>query len=310
LLESGFDSIKEGQIKDYLVEALNISGKDIKDIQPFGGMTNINYKVLIKNKEYVLRLAGNGTEKMINRKEEKVNLFLASKMGFDTEVLYFNEQTGMKITELIPEAETLTSQVAKRKENMELIAATLRKLHQSDMQMANRFDVFYKIGEYEQLMREAKGIPYKGYEEVKAQVMVLKDLYTRMDVALTPCHNDLVPENIVKRGHNKIYLIDWEYSGINDPMWDVAAHSLECGFSPEEEELFLSLYLNQQKVPLEIQQRVLINKIFQDFLWSIWTIIKEANGDDFESYGIDRFNRARRNLQHDLIKELANEDKK
>ncbi|MDQ0199080.1 NTP transferase domain-containing protein [Neobacillus ginsengisoli] len=298
------------QIKGYLMEALDITLEDIREIQPFGGMTNKNFKVLVHDKEYVLRIPGNGTEQMINRKEEKVNSSLASEMGIDTELIYFNEETGVKIAELIQEAETLNPKTAKRQDYMKLTTAILRKLHYSDVKMANRFDVFEKINDYELLMTEAKGQPYEGYEEVKAQVMALKEIYQGMNITLTPCHNDLVAENFVKSGSGKIYLIDWEYSGMNDPMWDVAAHSLECDFSPEEEELFLTLYLNENQIPLELQQRVLMNKIYQDFLWCIWTIIKEAKGDDFGTYGTDRFNRARNNLANDLIKEMTYEYKK
>jgi thiamine kinase-like enzyme len=131
-----------------------------------------------------------------------------------------------------------------------------------------------------------------------------------MKIELAPCHNDLVPENFVKSGNDNIYLIDWEYSGMNDPMWDVAAYSLESGLSIEEEEIFLSLYFNGDGVPLNVQQRLLMNKVFQDFLWSIWSIIKEAKGDDFGTYGFDRFNRAIKNLNHDIIKEAFYEYKK
>ncbi|MDN3018993.1 phosphotransferase [Paenibacillus sp. BSR1-1] len=297
-------------IKSHLMEALDLAYEDIEDIQPFGGMTNKNFKVVIKGKEYVLRIPGNGTESMINRREEKFNAALVSKLGIDTELLYFNEETGVKIAELIPNAETINSKMAKRQDIMELSTANFRKLHNSGLEMANRFDVFEKMDEYERLMIEAGGQPYHPFKEVKEQVMVLKRIYQGMDIKLTPCHIDPVPENMVKSGEDKLYLIDWEYSGMNDPMWDLAAHSMECSFTPEEEELFLSLYLQQDEIPLEIQQRVLMNKIFQDFLWSTWTVIKEAKGDDFGTYGIDRFNRCRENLKHDLIREMAYEYKK
>ncbi|MDR6121570.1 thiamine kinase-like enzyme/choline kinase/predicted transcriptional regulator [Bacillus sp. SLBN-46] len=296
---------REIQIKSYLMEALDLAYEDIQEIRPFGGMTNKNFKVTVNDKEYVLRIPGNGTEQMINRKEEKINSTLVSQLGIDTEIAYFNAETGVKIAELIPNAETLTGKTAKRQDYMMLTTAVLRKLHESGVEMANRFDVFETITKYEQLMEEAKGQPYEHYDEVRAQVMVLKDIYQAMNIMLKPCHNDLVPENLVKSGTDKVYLIDWEYAGMNDPMWDVAAHSLECEFTPEDEELFLSLYLQQDEIPLDIQQRVLMNKIFQDFLWSIWTIIKEAKGDDFGQYGINRFNRAIANLNHELIRELA-----
>lgn len=295
----------EGLIKGHIMDALNLDYEDIEGIQPFGGMTNKNYKVDIKGKEYVLRVPGAGTETMINRKEEKYNVSLVSQLGLDTELLYFNEETGVKIAELIPGAETLNSKICKRQDYMELITANFRKLHTSNLQMANHFDVFERMGYYEQLMKEVNGQPYEPYDEVKEQIQNLKEIYQAMNIQQTPCHIDPIPENMVMSKDGHLYFIDWEYSGMNDPMWDLAAHSLESGFSPEEEELLLMLYLKQDEVPVEIHQRVLMNKIFQDFLWSIWTVIKEAKGEDFGTYGIDRFNRCREHLNHDLIREMT-----
>src|SRR5699024_115602 len=100
-----------------------------------------------------------------------------------------------------------------------------------------------------------------------------------------PCHNDTVPENFIK-GKDNMYLIDWEYSGANDPMWDLAAHIIECDFDEDEEELFLQKYYNTDYIEGKYKRKILIYKICQDFLWSIWTNIKEAKGDDFGSYGI------------------------
>jgi thiamine kinase-like enzyme/choline kinase/predicted transcriptional regulator len=293
---------REIQLKDYLIDALNITFDDIKEVQPFGGMTNKNFKLIVHDKEYVLRIPGNGTEQMINRKEEKVNLMHVSKMGIDTKLIYFNEETGVKVSELIQDAETLNSKTSKRQDYMELTTSILRKLHFSNVIMANHFNVFEKIEQYDRLMNEVNGQPYEYYDEVKLQVLKLQEVYQTMNIVLAPCHNDTVPENFVKSGVGKLYLIDWEYAGMNDPIWDVAAHSLECDFSPEDEELFLLLYLNKNEIPFDIRQRVLMNKIFQDFLWSIWTVIKEAKGDNFGTYGLNRFLRAKKNLNHSMIK--------
>jgi thiamine kinase-like enzyme/choline kinase/predicted transcriptional regulator len=297
-------------IKSKLMEAFDLAYEDIGDIQPFGGMTNKNFKVTFNGKEYVLRIPGNGTESMINRKEEKVNAALASELGLDTELVYFNEETGVKIAELIPDAETLTPKMAKREDIMKQTTDIFRKLHTSNVQMANRFDVFELIDKYEQLMNEANAKPYESYEETRAQVMALREFYQGMSIELTPCHNDALPQNMVKSGEDKLYLIDWEYSGMNDPIWDLAWHAMESDLTPEEEELFLTLYLQKDDIPLEIQQRMIINKIFQDFVWTIWTIIKEAKGDDFGTYGIDLLNRCRNNLNHHLVREMLYELKK
>lgn len=130
--------------------------------------------------------------------------------------------------------------------------------------------------------------------------MEILEEFLAMGVPLCPCHNDLVPENLVKSGDDKIYLIDWEYAGMNDPVWDLAAHSLESSFSSKDDELFLSLYFTEG-ITDEIRTRFMMHKIFQDFIWSLWTVYREAEGDDFGDYGINRHNRAIKNTK--LIKE-------
>jgi thiamine kinase-like enzyme len=94
-----------------------------------------------------------------------------------------------------------------------------------------------------------------------------------------------------------MYLIDWEYSGTNDPMFDLAALFLENEFAPEDEELFFHYYYGAEQQPNASREKILIFKILQDYLWSIWTVLKESRGDDFGSYGIDRFTRAQRNIE-------------
>jgi thiamine kinase-like enzyme len=282
-------------IKNYIINALNIEDENIKSLDPFGGMTNKNYKALINDKSYVVRIPGLGTEDMINRKDEKINSNLVHQLGLDTEVIYFNEDSGIKIAQLIENAETLNGKTAKREDNMKLTISMLKKLHTADVKFNNRFDVFERINHYENLLNKVNGKNFDDYYEVKEKVLSLKDMLQDLDLVLAPCHNDTVPENFIKSGEKRIYLIDWEYSGMNDPMWDLAAHSLECNFSEDDEELFLKLYFG--KAPEEkYRKRIIINKICQDFLWSIWTNIKEAKGDDFGTYGIDRYNRAKKNL--------------
>jgi thiamine kinase-like enzyme len=280
----------------YIVDALNVNHKDITSVMRFGGMTNKNFKIAIKEEEYVLRIPGNGTEEMINRLEEIDNVEAIKALGIDADVVYFGRENGLKIAKLIKDAETLNGETAKREENLKLASAVLKKLHTSEVVFKNRFDVFRKIEEYEVLLEKAKGKNFADYYEVKEKVLALKELQKSLDFKLVPCHNDTVPENFIKSGEHKIHLVDWEYSGMNDPMWDLAAYSLECGFSEDEEKLFLNLYFNG---PVEERDevRILINKICQDFLWSIWTNVKEAKGDDFGTYGSDRYNRCKRNLE-------------
>ena len=289
-------SILVENLQAIVCECMNIEENRIQDISPIGGMTNKNYKLQIDDKLYVLRVPGNGTEEMISREDEIKNAVYANEIGLDAELIYFNEKTGVKISHFIENAETLTPEAAKKQRSMEMVVNIIKKLHNSKLPMNNKFDIYNKIEKYEQLLNKVEGKIFYDYYEVKDKVIYLKTIMNELDIKLTPCHNDLVAENFVKSGDEKMYLIDWEYGGMNDPMWDLAAYCLENGLSEDEEELFLNIYFDG-KVEEKYKKRVLINKIYQDFLWSIWTVIKEAKGDDFGTYGIDRYNRAKKNLE-------------
>lgn len=283
------------EVKTAVVDALKIPEDSITSVQPFGGMTNRNYKVSIDKEFFVVRVSGYGTEQMINRLEEKMNSQIASEIGINPDQLYFSVKTGLKIVRYIPEAEMLNPKIAKKEDNLLMVAQIFNQLHLSDKKMDNTFDGFEKMEQYEALVKEINGAFYEGYAQLKEAVIHLKDYYYGLGIQLAPCHNDPVPENFVKSGEEKMYLIDWEYGGMNDPYWDIAAFALECDLNMDEEEFFLSAYKEDEVTDLD-RQRVLLNKIFQDFLWSTWTNLKEAAGDDFGPYGLNRFTRAQKNM--------------
>lgn len=283
-------------LRQYIIDALNIDKESITEIVPCGGMTNKNYKVTIDGKLYILRVPGAGTEEMIDRKIEKENAELGYKIGIDAKILYFDAETGIKISEYIKDAETLTPMAAKKENNMKEVAETLRTLHDSDIRFNNRFDVLAKIKSYEELIKKYDGENFEDYDETREKVMKVYKVFEDMKLDEMPCHNDTVPENFIKDSNGKMHLIDWEYSGMNDTMWDLAAYSIECKFLEDEEELLLKLYLCENPSN-DIKKRILIHKIMQDFLWAIWTVLKEAKGDDFGTYGLDRYNRTKENIK-------------
>lgn len=296
-------SIYLENLKEIICNSMDVSIDRINNISPIGGMTNKNYKIEIDNEYYVLRVPGNGTEEMISRANEIKNAVYANEVGVDSELVYFNEESGIKISRFIENAETLSPEATKKQNNMTMVCEILRKLHNYNKKMSNDFDIYGKIEQYEKLANEVNAVFFEDYYEVKNKVLYLKNIMDKLDVKLTPCHNDTIAENFIKSGEDKMYLIDWEYAGMNDPMWDLAAHSLENKFSEDEEELLLNIYFNG-KVEEKYKKRILINKIYQDFLWSTWTIIKEAKGDDFGTYGIDRYTRAKKNLEVILKEEV------
>lgn len=292
-------------IKNLLITILDIKLVDIDEIEVLGGMTNKNYLVIINNKKYVLRIAGAGTTNIINRYYEKINAKEASKIGVDKELIYFNEETGVKISEYIEKAETLNPETSKKNENLLLTSTLLRKLHTSNIKFENRFNVFNEIEKYEKLIENKNLLysKYKNYLKNKERVFNLEKILKSNGMIIKACHNDTVPENFIKNDKNEMFLIDWEYSGMNDPMWDLAAHSLESNFSKKEEKVFLENYF-EKKLKKEDFLRIECYKVLQDFLWSIWTILKEENGDDFGTYGLDRYTRGILRLKEIIKNEI------
>ncbi len=285
--------MKEKFAADTIMEILSVTDKDIDEIYFAGGLTNTNYFVKVNGKKYILRLPGRMTESMISRVNEKRNAQIASDYGLNCKLIYCNETTGIKISEYINNAETLNSRTVKLENNMKAAAKILKKLHTSDILFQNTFNPFEETLKYEKLCDSPTIKKFDGYESLRKRVFALTKRLEKIGYDQKPCHNDLVAENLVKDENGRLYLIDWEYSGINDPMVDVAALFVENDFSPEDEELFFSYYFENEKVDLSIyKEKILIFKIALDFLWSVWTIVKESKGDDFGSYGQDRFNRA------------------
>ena len=265
-------------------------------IMQIGGMSNKNFKVTKGKLEYVLRVPGNGSEGMVVRSNEEQNSMQACKMGINPPIRYFNAKTGIKLADFVKNAETLNGATIQRPSSMKKIVKIFQTLHHSHVRFGNELNVFNEIRNYERLLEECNGTMYEGYEDHREKVLRLEDYLNKLGVSIKPCHNDLVAENFLKAEDGTIYLIDWEYSGMNDPMWDIAALFLENNFSEENQDFFLSHYFNG-KEPENARKKIFVYQILMDWLWSLWTVIKEAQGDDFGTYGVDRYTRAIENLK-------------
>ena len=266
------------------------------EINPIGGMSNKNFRIDLNGHSYVLRVPGNGSEGMVDRSFEEFNSLEGSKLGINPPVRYFNAATGIKLVDFVEDAETLNAATIQRHENMKKIALIYRSLHYSRVRLKNEFNVFREIEKYDILLEKAGATMYDGWETVRKQVMELENKLNGLGVELHPCHNDAVPENFIKSKDGKIYLIDWEYSGMNDPMADFAALFLESDFSPENQDFILMHYYDGE-IPENAYTKIFCYQILWDYLWAQWTVIKETKGDDFGTYGKDRYLRAIKQLK-------------
>ena len=281
----------EKMIKEKISSLLS-EEEEVLSVEQLGGMTNQNYLVKTTNKQYIVKFFGKGTEKLINRQDEKYNLELLKDLDLDVRNYLFDIEAGIKVNEYIESAITLDSTSIKTK--FDKIAPILQTIHASGKELRGEFAPFEEIKKYESLIEEK--IPYANYEAVREEVFSLEKRLADLGVDRKSCHIDLVPENFIESPQGRLYLIDWEYSSMNDPMWDLAALFLESEFTRQEEEAFLSHYESEQ-TPVS-REKIAIYKILQDTIWSLWTVYKEEQGADFGDYGVNRYQRAVKGLSY------------
>ena len=274
------------------ISSLLSEEEEVLSVEQLGGMTNQNYLVKTTNKQYIVKFFGKGTEKLINRQDEKYNLELLKDLDLDVKNYLFDIEAGIKVNEYIESAITLDSTSIKTK--FDKIAPILQTIHASGKELRGEFAPFEEIKKYESLIEEK--IPYANYEAVREEVFSLEKRLADLGVDRKSCHIDLVPENFIESPQGRLYLIDWEYSSMNDPMWDLAALFLESEFTRQEEEDFLSHYESEQ-TPVS-REKIAIYKILQDTIWSLWTVYKEEQGADFGDYGVSRYQRAIKGLSY------------
>ena len=274
------------------ISSLLSEEEEVLSVEQLGGMTNQNYLVKTTNKQYIVKFFGKGTEKLINRQDEKYNLELLKDLDLDVKNYLFDIEAGIKVNEYIESAITLDSRSIKTK--FDKIAPILQTIHASGKELRGEFAPFEEIKKYESLIEEK--IPYANYEAVRKEVFSLEKRLVDLGVDRKSCHIDLVPENFIESPQGHLYLIDWEYSSMNDPMWDLAALFLESEFTSQEEEAFLSHYESDQ-TPVS-REKITIYKILQDAIWSLWTVYKEEQGADFGDYGVSRYQRAVKGLSY------------
>ena len=288
------------QIKALLEKVLN--SVSYTELSRLGGLTNHTYHVTMENsEEYVVRLPGEGTEDVIVRRDEKISTELACRLGIDAELLYFGDD-GCKVTRCIPHPITMDETSMKEKKHISQAAEIFRTLHGCGEDTGVPFEVFQMAKTYEKViythnvpMPEDYAVQKKRVSEIKAEVDAM------FPVKKVPCHNDPLCANWVE-GDGVLYLIDWEYAGMNDGMWDIAAVSIESGFSEEHDLYFLREYLGHEP-STEERKHLIASKIYVDYLWTLWAKMRVPfDGQPMEDWAMERYERMKGFiLDYDLI---------
>lgn len=277
------------QIKELLQKVLRTDS--YAGISRMGGLTNHTYKVTMNNaEEYAVRIPGLGTEELIIRSNEQISTQLACELGIDAQMLYFGEN-GTKVSRFIPNAITMSADTLKKPEHIQQMAEIFKKIHTCGVDTKVPFEVFDMAEGYEKIIQEKQVGMFDDYSKIKEEVMQIKtEIDSTVEIHKVPCHNDPLCENWVV-GNGRMYLIDWEYAGMNDGMWDLGDVSIEAGFDDVCDEILLRAYLGKEPDVIE-KKHFLASKIYVDYLWTLWAKARVPyDGQPMEDWAVERYTR-------------------
>lgn len=264
-------------------------------ITRLGGLTNLVFEIDLGGALYVLRLPGKGTEEYINRANESQAAAEAARANVSPAVLHADSATGVMVTRFVAGAVTMSPEKFKSIAGSPARAGEVfRLLHTSDATFNFRFELFSMIDDYLKILATKEIELPEGYHDVVREAEAVRAALAAHALPLVACHCDPLCENFLDTG-TRMWLVDWEYSGMNDPMWDLADVSVEGGFSPEQEAEMIRAYFGGEPRPFDLG-RIVIYKAMCDLLWTLWGLIQHANHnpvDDFWAYSLNRFSRCK-----------------
>ena len=300
--ETILDAAEQAEIARTLASIPTFAGTtlDRPAIERIGGLTNRNYKVSVGPESYVLRLAGAGTDAYIDREAEAHNARVAAAAGVNAEVLFFNVADGTMLCLYLDDSLTMSAESFQNLARVERAAHAFRRMHEHPEPFAGRFEVFAQIDEYLGLLRRNGARIPDGYDALQRQAEATRRVLAERPARLAPCHNDPLAENFLD-ATERMYLVDWEYAGMNDPMWDLGDLSVEAGFGPDQDEALLRAYFGGAPPP-DQRGRMVLAKGLCDLVWTLWGLLQVMNdnpAEDFWAYSLNRFERCRRLMASD-----------
>lgn len=266
---------------------------DGAQIAPLASLTNRNYKVSIGGEAYVLRIAGEGTERYIDRAAEARNAQLAASIGIAPELLYLDPPSGLMLTRFIDGGLSLQAADMHRPELLRSAVGLLKRLHDSGLAFAGRMDLFPKLDEYMALAAQRGWPGGLDLTPIRRRAEPARAALEGAAAPLVPSHIDPVPQNFVRgraaAQQPTLYLLDWEYAAMAEPMWDLAAVSIEAELDAAQERLLLDTYFGGAVV--RQAGRFALYKASLNLLAAAWAVVQLVDGNpsaDFAAFARQR----------------------
>ena len=275
-----------------ICEALGAQQDEVTNITVLKkGMTNRSFLFSCKNKKYIMRIPGEGTDQLINRRQEAAVYQTIAGRKICDEIAYINPENGYKITEYLEGARVCD---AENEEDLQKCMKKLREFHGQKLRVDHSFDLFGQMEYYESLW-EGTPSAYKDYEKTKDHVLQLKDYIEENAGEQVLTHIDAVPDNFLfvqENGKEEIRLIDWEYAGMQDPHVDIAMFCIYSLYKKEQVDHLIDLYFEgncDAKTRIKIYCYIAVCGL----LWSNWCEYKRKLGVEFGEYSLRQYRYAK-----------------
>lgn len=263
------------QIMERIKLIFRCDEEDIIDFRNVSeGMTNTSFIFKIDGEDYIYRYPGEGTEKIINRKNEKKSLQLAKELGIDPTYIYSDVNKGWKISKLV---KNFREPKYSSKEDSKRIITVLQKLHAAEVKVDYGMKPWQDACKMEELLQQNIPGSFKQFVPLKSKIAKLYELTKNDGIKECFCHGDTYKHNWMLKDNGDTLLIDWEYSGMSDPGIDVGYYIVDAMYDFNDAESFIKMYLaddfDNQK---EFHHMAYVAIIA--YYWFVWALYRESCG--------------------------------
>jgi thiamine kinase-like enzyme len=278
-------------IDDVIAAIPDWAGRTVTHEPVAGGLTNSNHRVEVDGVPYFVRIPGPSTELLaVDRRNERHNTLAAASTGVSPRVVAVVEAWDVFALEWV-DAETMSGEALRAPGMPGRIADALRRLH-AGPRFRDDFDMFRLAERYLAVVDE-RGIPVPaGYREHLPSIPRIEAALAVHPMASEPCHNDLLAENYLDDGE-RLWLVDYEYSGNNDPTFELGNTCQELGYDDAQVRELCAAYFGEATAALLARMR--LQMIMSDVGWTLWAAIQARISTidyDFTGWANERWARA------------------
>jgi thiamine kinase-like enzyme len=260
-----------------------------------GGITNHNYLCTVEGKKYVLRIPGAGTDTFISRENELSSSQAAAQAGISPEILCVVKPEDAVVMPFIEGEALHPDTVVAKDEHIVKIVSALKQMHEKAVFEA-KTDVFDMTRQYIRMAEDVNAFFPEDFAWILAISEKIEKAMDRNKTKPAACHNDLLSENFIADPNGKVWILDWEYSGMNDPYFDLGDFAVEHPLGPAQQKLVIETYCGEYQHHRFC--RMMLHQLTADLWWSQWAMIQDRISKidfDFYSYGLSRYSRFRDN---------------